>query len=160
VYNNAGVSWSNVASLTVDISASASGSDESLFFPTGGVPAGLQPLQGNDALYAQAWFNQLTQVAANNAAQAAVLNQIQANLGANLSNLLTVVSFHNLTASIDFNAYVAPWLLEYNSYAKLYYVDSSGDIYVQAISMESGNSQVASTLLLPAAYLKSLVLTL
>jgi kumamolisin len=159
VYNNAGFIWSNSATLTVNLLSGALGgtSDAGLFFPANGVPAGLQPLQGRDATEAQAWLNQLTQVAADNQAQTAALNQIQANFGDNLSTLFTLISFQNLTASVDFDTYVAPWLLENDANAKVFYVDSSGDIYIQAITVSNGSSSVASTIELPVEFLKSLV---
>jgi kumamolisin len=161
VYNSAGLVWSTPAALTVNLLSSSSGntSNEGLFFPTGGVPAGLVALSGRDAANAQSWLNQLTQVAADQQAQTATLNQIQANFGDDLSALFTLLSFQNLTDSVDFDTYVAPWLLEYSTNAKVFYVDNSGDIYIQATATAGGATSVASTLELPAEFLRSLVQT-
>jgi hypothetical protein len=153
VYNSAGLVWSDPASLTVDVSllplvlANAS----SVYLPPNGVPSGLTALQGQDAAAALAWINQLTLLGSYDVVQTAVLNQVQASVGTNLAGLLTALSLQNQIGDISFDLYEEPWLLEYNSSPKLFYVAANGDIYVQALSVaDDGSTAVASTLCLPA----------
>jgi hypothetical protein len=153
VYNSVGLVWSDTANLTVDVSLLPPGwvNASSIFFPANGVPAGLTPLQGQDATAAQAWLNQLTLLGSYDVFQTTVLNQLQASVGSKLSGLLTALSLQNQVGDISFDLYEEPWLLEYNSSPKLFFVASNGDIYVQALSVaDDGSTAVASTLCLPA----------